>query len=77
MTWEEMAKDQSALLDTLGVVGPVVVGGASMGAGSALWLATTQPQRTMALIMVRLHLDVRFGVACSPRALVAAGAALG
>lgn len=53
MTWEAFAEDQHALLDHMQVARKVVVGGASMGAGSALWFATTQPQRVMGLVMVR------------------------
>jgi pimeloyl-ACP methyl ester carboxylesterase len=54
MTWEAFAEDQHALLDHMHVARKVVVGGASMGAGSALWFATTQPQRVMGVIMVRV-----------------------
>lgn len=53
-TWEGVSKDMQALADAELVDGArLVVGGASMGAGGALWLAATHPERVAALIMVR------------------------
>jgi len=52
-TWEGVSKDMQALADAELVDGArLVVGGASMGAGGALWLAATHPERVAALIMV-------------------------
>jgi pimeloyl-ACP methyl ester carboxylesterase len=49
--WAELAKDQLALLDHLGLAS-VVLGGASMGAATALHTAVIAPERVDALVLV-------------------------
>lgn len=50
-SWAELAKDQLALADHVGI-DRYVVGGASMGCGTALHAAVLAPQRVMALVLV-------------------------
>ncbi len=50
-SWEQMALDQLALADHLGI-GHHVAGGASLGAATALWAATLAPSRIDALVLV-------------------------
>ena len=52
-TFGGLADDAVALLDRLGVTGPVVAAGVSMGAGVALNLALRYPDRVAALGLVR------------------------
>jgi len=49
--WRELAKDLWAVADGLGV-GKAVVGGVSMGAGTALHAATLAPERTLGLVLM-------------------------
>lgn len=49
--WDQLALDQLALADHLGV-GPYVAGGASMGAGTALHVAVTAPERVRGLVLM-------------------------
>ena len=49
--WDELACDQLALLDAIGVSG-YVAGGASMGCGTALHAALLAPNRVEALVLV-------------------------
>ena len=49
--WDQMAIDQLELLDTIGV-DRCVVGGASMGAATALHTAVRSPHRVRALVLV-------------------------
>ncbi|MEM9561787.1 MAG: alpha/beta hydrolase [Actinomycetota bacterium] len=49
--WDALALDQLALADHLDL-GRVVVGGASMGAGTALHVAVRAPERVAALVLV-------------------------
>ena len=87
--WDELAVDQLALWDHLGIE-RAVAGGASMGAATALHLATLAPERVAALVLVipptawesragqvelyRQMADVVEGVGVEP--LIVAGAAL-
>jgi pimeloyl-ACP methyl ester carboxylesterase len=48
--WDQMALDQLALADALGIDG-YVAGGASMGAATALWAAVKAPQRITGLVL--------------------------
>lgn len=48
--WDQLAFDQLALLDHLGI-GRCAVGGASMGAATALHLAVGSPERVSALVL--------------------------
>ncbi len=50
-TWETLGRDMSALIDFAGEE-QAIVGGASMGAGSALWLALEQPEHVRALTIM-------------------------
>ena len=50
-TWEHMGRDMSALIDFAGEE-QAIIGGASMGAASALWVAIEQPQRVKALVIL-------------------------
>ena len=50
-SWAELAKDQLRLADHVGI-DRYVVGGASMGCGTALHAAVLAPQRVMALVLV-------------------------
>ena len=52
-TFDGLADDVVALLDRLGVSGPVLVAGVSMGAGVGLNLAVRYPDRVRALVLVR------------------------
>ncbi len=49
--WDELARDQQALAEHHGV-GPAVVGGASMGAATALHRAVLHPESVRALVLV-------------------------
>jgi pimeloyl-ACP methyl ester carboxylesterase len=49
--WEQLARDQLALLDSLGA-DRAVLGGASMGAATALWSTVLAPERVDALVLV-------------------------
>lgn len=49
--WDSLALDQLALCDELGI-SEAVVGGASMGAATALHVATIAPERVRALVLV-------------------------
>jgi pimeloyl-ACP methyl ester carboxylesterase len=49
--WEQLARDQLALLDDLGV-GSAVLAGASMGTATALWSTVLAPERVRALVLV-------------------------
>lgn len=49
--WDELARDQLALADLLGIE-TFVSGGASMGCGTALHAAVVAPERVRALILV-------------------------
>jgi pimeloyl-ACP methyl ester carboxylesterase len=50
-SWAELARDQLALADALGI-GAYVVAGASMGCGTALQVAALAPERVRALVLV-------------------------
>jgi pimeloyl-ACP methyl ester carboxylesterase len=50
-SWAELARDQLALADALGI-GPYVAAGASMGCGTALHAAAQAPGRIRALVLV-------------------------
>lgn len=50
-TWEQMAQDQLALADALGVT-KYIAGGASLGAATALHAAVAAPDRIRALVLV-------------------------
>jgi pimeloyl-ACP methyl ester carboxylesterase len=52
-SFDGLADDVVALLDRLGVTGPVIAAGVSMGAGIALNLALRYPDRVAALVLVR------------------------
>ncbi|HEX4255758.1 MAG TPA: alpha/beta fold hydrolase [Streptosporangiaceae bacterium] len=52
-SFDGLADDVVALLDRLGVTGPVIAAGVSMGAGIALNLALRYPDRVTALALVR------------------------
>ena len=58
-TMEEMARDVAALLDGLGVAGPVALGGLSMGGYVALAFYRLFPRRVRALVLAdtRPHAD--------------------
>jgi pimeloyl-ACP methyl ester carboxylesterase len=49
--WEQLARDQLALLDDL-AVDSAVLAGASMGAATALWSTVLAPERVRALMLV-------------------------
>jgi 3-oxoadipate enol-lactonase len=49
--WDQLALDQLALADTLGIE-PYVAGGASMGAATALHAAVRAPERIVGLLLV-------------------------
>lgn len=49
--WDELARDQQALAEHLGI-GPSIVGGASMGAATALHRAVLFPDQVRALVLV-------------------------
>ncbi len=49
--WDELAQDQQALADHLGI-GTSIVGGASMGAATALHRAILHPEAVRALVLV-------------------------
>lgn len=49
--WDELARDQLALLDALGI-GDYIAGGASMGCGTALHAALLAPDRVKGLVLV-------------------------
>jgi pimeloyl-ACP methyl ester carboxylesterase len=50
-SWEELALDQLALADAVGIDG-YVAGGASMGCGTALHAAVVAPERVRALLLL-------------------------
>ena len=50
-TWETLGRDMAALIDHAGE-DAAIVGGASMGAATALWLAVEQPERVRALALL-------------------------
>lgn len=50
-TWDYMGRDMVALIDHAGEE-QAIVGGASMGAATALWVAIEQPERVKALALV-------------------------
>lgn len=50
-TWETLGRDMTALIDFAGEE-RAILGGASMGAGSALWAALEQPERVRALTIM-------------------------
>ena len=50
-TWETLGRDMSALVEFAGEE-RAVIGGASMGAASALWVAVEQPERVRALAVL-------------------------
>lgn len=49
--WDELALDQLALADGLGIEG-YIAGGASMGCGTALWAAVRAPERIQGLVLM-------------------------
>jgi 3-oxoadipate enol-lactonase len=49
--WPQLARDQLALLDERGIEA-AVLGGASMGAATALWSTVLAPERVRALVLV-------------------------
>jgi 3-oxoadipate enol-lactonase len=55
---ETMADDLAALLDHVGISGPVVVAGVAVGAGTAICFASRYPDRTAGLIAMSPALDV-------------------
>lgn len=50
-TWESLGLDMAALIEHAGEEA-AIVGGASMGAATALWMAVEQPQRVRALAIL-------------------------
>ncbi|MEO6397542.1 MAG: alpha/beta hydrolase [Tepidiformaceae bacterium] len=50
-TWETMGRDMSALIDFVGEP-QAIVGGASMGAATALWVALERPEQVKALVIL-------------------------
>jgi pimeloyl-ACP methyl ester carboxylesterase len=48
--WSELARDQLALADVLGI-GTYIAAGASMGCASAIWAAVHDPERITALVL--------------------------
>jgi pimeloyl-ACP methyl ester carboxylesterase len=50
-TWETLGRDMSALVSHLGDE-RAIVGGGSMGAATALWMALEQPEKVRALVLV-------------------------
>ena len=50
-TWETLGRDMSAFVDHAGETA-AIVGGASMGAATALWMAVEQPERVKALAIL-------------------------
>jgi pimeloyl-ACP methyl ester carboxylesterase len=50
-TWESLGRDMSALIDHAGETS-AIIGGASMGAATALWMAVEQPERVRALAIL-------------------------
>ncbi|MGE0599381.1 MAG: alpha/beta fold hydrolase [Dehalococcoidia bacterium] len=50
-TWETLGRDMSAFIDHAGETS-AIIGGASMGAATALWLAVEQPERVKALAIL-------------------------
>jgi len=50
-TWESLGRDMSGFIDHAGA-DSAIVGGASMGAATALWMAVEQPERVSALAIL-------------------------
>jgi len=50
-TWEHMGRDMSAMIDLAGEE-QAIIGGASMGAATALWVALEQPEKVKALVIL-------------------------
>ena len=50
-TWQSLGEDMSALIEHAGETS-AIVGGASMGAATALWMAVEQPERVRALAIL-------------------------
>lgn len=50
-TWETLGRDMAAFIDHAGEQ-TAIVGGASMGAATALWVAVEQPERVRALALL-------------------------
>jgi pimeloyl-ACP methyl ester carboxylesterase len=50
-TWETLGRDMAAFIDHAGEE-RAIIGGASMGAATALWVAIEQPQRAKALALL-------------------------
>ncbi|MGE5596335.1 MAG: alpha/beta fold hydrolase [Hyphomicrobiales bacterium] len=50
-TWEALGRDMSALIDWAGA-DQAIVGGGSMGAATALWVAIEQPEKVRGLVLV-------------------------
>ncbi len=50
-TWETLGQDMSAFIDHAGEES-AIIGGASMGAATALWMAVEQPERVRALAIL-------------------------
>lgn len=50
-TWETLGRDMAAFIDHAGEES-AIIGGASMGAATALWVAIEQPQRVKALALL-------------------------
>ncbi|MBI2767494.1 MAG: alpha/beta hydrolase [Chloroflexi bacterium] len=50
-TWESLGRDMSAFIDHAGET-RAILGGGSMGAATALWVAIEQPERAKALVLV-------------------------
>ncbi len=50
-TWETLGQDMASLIEAHGE-GPAIVGGASMGAATALWVALERPELVRALVLM-------------------------
>ena len=50
-TWENMGRDMSSMIDLAGEE-QAIIGGASMGAATALWVAIEQPEKVKALVIL-------------------------
>lgn len=50
-TWENMGRDMSSMIDFAGEE-QAIIGGASMGAATALWVAIEQPEKVKALVIL-------------------------
>jgi 3-oxoadipate enol-lactonase len=79
-TMDEMADDVAELLETLEIMGPVVVGGLSMGGYVALSLAARYPTRVRALMLMDTRAgadtpEVAEGREATARAVLAADSA--